>query len=415
MLISKICQNISVFQSRNNVSGVEKNRNVATNPFAFNKFNALTSDVFIKSPESVSFTSKRGIEGKTTEGKVLKQLDGIRGAYSGLPLISGTTMDSLREQIDNANTPRDMLNVIKPYKECLQPVQAKLYEFIDGYLEKNPNATIKDCLEPRLEPSVIRLGAKERQVLNVIKQNLVDIRDNNDRNRLKRVVNSGITKTREYTTDELPNGERVITGSTFRRGKVIGSFKAVRSGYVDANNQFYSQNAERIFNNLETLYEALPESRFDEDAFIVTYAQPDKQDNDIVKALITPSLLTIEHIKAVDHGGKNNIRNFMATSDLKNSKRSNDYLYDFVRKNPDVKKYCQWYTDDIIKFIKQGKMEGYEWYPYALKDTLYTESKGLIDIDISKMNLSEEEVNEGIAKYEAERAVRMQELATKYS
>ena len=415
MLVSKICQSINVFQNRNNSLNVEKNIKTSTNPFAYSKFNILTSDVFVKSPENISFTSRRGIEGKTTEGKVLKQFDGIRGAYSGLPLISVPTMDRLKAEIDNAQNPKDMLGVIKPYKDYLQPVQAKLYDDINEYLKQNPSASIKDYLEENLQNSVIRLGQKERQVLAIIKPKLDTIQNSNDRKKLKQQVLSGIAKTRDYVEEEKENGDSRIIGSNFRRGKLIGGFKAVRQRYVDANNQFYSKNNEIIFNNLENLYDSLPESRFDEDAFVVTYAQPEKNDSDIVKALITPSMLTIEHIKTVNHGGKNNLRNFMATSDAKNSKRDNDYLEDFVRKNPDVKKYCQWYADDIMKLIKEGKMEGYEWYPYALKDTLYTESKGLIEIDISEMNLSDEEVQAGITKYEAERAGRMQELAAKYT
>jgi len=324
-------------------------------------------------------------------------------------------MDRLKAEIDNAQNPKDMLGVIKPYKDYLQPVQAKLYDDINEYLKQNPSASIKDYLEENLQNSVIRLGQKERQVLAIIKPKLDTIQNSNDRKKLKQQVLSGIAKTRDYVEEEKENGDSRIIGSNFRRGKLIGGFKAVRQRYVDANNQFYSKNNEIIFNNLENLYDSLPESRFDEDAFVVTYAQPEKNDSDIVKALITPSMLTIEHIKTVNHGGKNNLRNFMATSDAKNSKRDNDYLEDFVRKNPDVKKYCQWYADDIMKLIKEGKMEGYEWYPYALKDTLYTESKGLIEIDISEMNLSDEEVQAGITKYEAERAGRMQELAAKYT
>ena len=100
----------------------------------------------------------------------------------------------------------------------------------------------------------------------------------------------------------------------------------------------------------------------------------------------------------------------MLATDFKNSDRNDDKLSCYARKHPEIKEYCQWYADDIIKLIKDGKMKGYEWYPYALKETLETESDGEIEIDVSALNLTEKQVQEGISYYELAREERLRRI-----
>ena len=407
MEISKICLNNAFFQRKNNNSVQEKSLNFSTNPLPCKLLNSPSADTFVKSPESISFTSNRGPAGKTSEAFILKGIDRIRGPYSGIPMISRDTMEQLCDRIDKANSPQDMMNIIRPYQDCLQPVQKEVFYLVDGYLNKYPNASINECLASKLPTSVRRLGEKERQILTTIHDSLDTITFRPDKNKLKRVVNDGIRKTREYTTGTNRKGETVITGSNFRRKKLINSFKDVKSYYCDNNNEFYYKSDERIFTPLEKLYESLPESKYDFDAFVVKYGQPNKSNKEIARNIIQPSMATVEHIKTVKHGGKNDLRNFMLATDIKNSERSDDNLATYARKHPEIKQYCQWYTDDIIGLIKEGKMKGYEWYPYALKETLKNESAGEIVIDVSELNLTEKQIQRGIAYYEVAREERL--------
>lgn len=411
MLISKICLNNVFFQNKNSNSVSEKNVKFASGSYPCKLINSPSSDVFVKSADSISFTSrKRGPEGDTSEGAILKSFDGIRGAYSGIPVISGKTLDDLNTKISVAESPHKMLEIIKPYRECLQPVQGKIYDFLEDYIEKNPRATLNEALSTRLQTSVRRIGDKERQIIGVIRNNLYTVENEKDRRILEKDLLKGMRKTFSYKERTTKDGERVITGTSFRRQQLINSLNEIKNKYCDRNDEFYNRTDELVFTNLAKLYDSLPQSRFDEDAFIVKYGQHNTKDKEIARNILSPSLLTIEHIKPVAHGGKNDIRNFMVATDAINSRRGDESLVNFVRKHPEVKEYCQWYTDDIIELIKDGKMQGYEWYPYALKDTLMKESKGQIKIDVSALNLTKKEVADGIAKYEAERPDRMQEL-----
>ena len=411
MLISKICLNDVFFRNKNSNSVSEKNVKFASGSYPCKLINSPSSDVFVKSSDSISFTSKkRGPEGDTSEGQILKSFDGIRGAYSGIPVISGKTLDVLNNKILVAKSPQKMLEIIKPYRKCLQPVQGKIYDFLEDYIAKNPNATLNEALSSRLQTSVRRVGEKERQIIRVIKNNLYTIENEKDRIILEKDLLKGMRKTYSYNEIKTKNGKRIITGTNFRRQQLINSLKGVKKNYCDENEDFYNKIDEIVFTNLEKLYDSLPQSKFDEDAFIVKYGQHNTKDKEIATSIIVPSQLTIEHIKPLAHGGKNDIRNFMVATDAINSHRGDENLASFVRKHPEVKEYCQWYTDDIIKLIKDGKMPGYEWYPYALKDTLLQESKGQIDIDISALSLTKKEVADGVAKYEAERPARMREL-----
>ena len=79
-----------------------------------------------------------------------------------------------------------------------------------------------------------------------------------------------------------------------------------------------------------------------------------------------------------------------------NSGRSNTPLPEFIKRHPNIPKYSQKYIDDIIKSIHKGNLEDCDWYPYVIKEKLYNESEGLIDLDLGKYKISKAQAFENI-------------------
>ena len=81
----------------------------------------------------------------------------------------------------------------------------------------------------------------------------------------------------------------------------------------------------------------------------------------------------------------------MLTSRDWNSGRGNTPLPEFIEKHPNIPRYSQMYINDIMKAIKKGKLQECDWYPYIMKETLYSESNGLIDLNLDRYHISEGE------------------------
>ena len=129
----------------------------------------------------------------------------------------------------------------------------------------------------------------------------------------------------------------------------------------------------------ETLY--FPNTATSTDAFIVKNA--DKTHAEIAELLISPGLISIEHIKPSSERGKNSGTNYLAASKRMNNLRQSMPMEQFIELFPKIPDYTQRYMDDLIEKINHVEIEPVAYLLGDVKESLYEESKGKIDVDIT--------------------------------
>lgn len=149
----------------------------------------------------------------------------------------------------------------------------------------------------------------------------------------------------------------------------------------DKNNSLWELK-ERIIGIAETL----PTSRTSTAAYIMKFAKEPSEK--IIYRILWPSFATVEHLFPRACGGIDDMSNYGGACAIANSDLGCDLLDEKVRRAPKTPIYCQMYVDRLIELAKQGVFEKHfidTKYIEEFKNTVYEESKGLINLDISKM------------------------------
>lgn len=144
----------------------------------------------------------------------------------------------------------------------------------------------------------------------------------------------------------------------------------------------------------------IPTSKDNVSAFIVKYANKltknkdpqyiQRSDREIAQSLLRSSVTSVEHLASkrswtfyMDEA--NNIRNLaFAHADCNGTKRD-ETLAIHLKNNTKILSNPQKYIDFIIEQINSRKLKSFDSYPALLKKTLFEESNGLINLDISAL------------------------------
>ncbi len=129
----------------------------------------------------------------------------------------------------------------------------------------------------------------------------------------------------------------------------------------------------------------LPTSSQDFSAYIVKISQ--ESSDKIASRIIWPSLASIEHIHPKSEGGANELFNFAGATTRENAMRKSIDFIEQMKRRPNTPYYCQMYVNRLIELYKQGIFKKHNISPKYIEDfkkTIYTESKGQIDLDISE-------------------------------
>lgn len=326
-------------------------------------------DVFIKSPEPATKPESQST-GSTTQGSDLKTLDNITCPYSGVKMLSYKKMEKVENKLKECTTLEEQINILRPYRNCMQKTEKQIYEMMFKYAQKNPGATVNDCLNYYRPDCLARLKIEEFQVLDKIDKSS-DKLDANTALKVRKMT----TRARKILLDDRH-------GHVFKRKDLLERLYTVADG----------KNDKHIAEMWETANK-LPRSTNNINAFVVKYANRDA--TEICSRLLRPSVASIEHITPASKKGNDTICNFMLVARDWNSDRSNIPLPEYIKKHPNIPKYSQRHTDDIIKAIKFGKLKNYDWYPYVLKEKLYNESEGIINVSLAAYHRTSEEAMSG--------------------
>lgn len=362
-----------------------------------NSLQGPSRDVFEKSASAsdISFTSRRN--GSTKKGDVLKDLDNITCPYSGVKMINARKMDRIERDLQNCKNMQERLDILEKHKASMQPLEKEMYKTFVSYSASNPSGSLNDCLRMLKPDCLAELRISQLKVID----NIDNISNNMDA-KTALAVRKVTTNARKKIVDDKHD-------SIFKRKDLLADIHDVTKDYSD----------QKVVRQMWAEANRLPKSTNDINAFVVKYAN--RSPIEIASRLLRPSVASIEHIRPANpdsssiKNGENELTNFMLAARDWNSGRGNTPLPDFVRQHPNIPKYSQLHMNDIIKAIHKGKLQDCDWYPYVLKEKLYNESAGLIDVsidiysidkDTAFSNASDHVKNTYAELYESNKAMR---------
>lgn len=326
-----------------------------------------SEDCFIKN-ENISnpiFTgAKKKKESKKYED-ILKNVDGLHDPYSDVIMISQKKYRHLQGKIRKRSNAESLNNLMDGYKEHMFPSELEVFYLLKYETTKSKkqgkagNLTYPDILQRYLPLAKARLVNAQFDVTDSI------------RDYAKHNLNK---KEQKDVENYLTIIDKDIYADRFR---IKYSIDLLRRLYDDIPDKSKVDKIIRLSHNF-------PNTATSSDAFIVKYA--DKSQSEIAELLVFPSKISIEHIKPQSLRGEDKGDNYLAASLRMNNYRSSTPLDEVIERYPRIPQQTQRYIDDLITKINRGGLPEIAYTLPGVKESLYAESKGLIDIDLSKLN-----------------------------
>ena len=311
--------------------------------------------------------------GETNKGNILKRLQNITCPYTGIRMISSSTMNRVETKLGACKNLKEKLFILARYASNLQPVEHRIFDHIMYFIESNPDKGLADFFLSNYTDHLAKLKLEEFRVIDTVdaKSALLSAQTQME---LRRET----TNCRKQILDDG-------NGNLFFKRK---SFLTALEGIMPKN-----PYEVRILSDIMDLALFLPTSGSSVNAFMVKYARRDEQD--ILRRLLIGSVATIEHVRPHSLGGKDVLSNFMLVSNNGNKYRENIPLSVYIDRNPNIPEYCQIQIEEIISSIQgKGALRGNESYPYRIRKTLFDESEGRVLLNLSNYQIPEEKALE---------------------
>lgn len=327
---------------------------------------SLACDTFEYNSTSPVFAGKKinKKESKKIE-ETLKNIDGLHDPYSDVIMISQKKFKHFQNKAYKRSNSESMNNLMNGYTEHMFPSEQAVFELLKDATRKAKkegranNLTYTDILQENLPDAKTRLINDQFNVT-------VSIREYS-RTHLSKNDQKCVEKYLDIIDDEICDDE-------FR---IKPSIKLLANLYDEIDNKSAVDNIIKLSHNF-------PNTATHPDAFIVKYA--DKSHEEIAELLISPAQISIEHIKPSSEHGESKGSNYLAASRRMNNYRSSTPLDEMIERYPDIPRQTQRYMDDLIAKINRGGLADIGMTLADVKESLYKESKGRIDVDLSKMN-----------------------------
>lgn len=376
---------VGQYFNRINLQNIVK---VHSNPILTSK---AMSDCFVKnSVANVSFTSVDD----SFVGKAIRELGDVPCPYSGINLIAGKELTPLtKEKMKQPSS--EVIPLLKPFKSRMHRVEREVFSLMESLSKKNPEKNIRQLLDIARPDCLKRVKDNEYRILSDISKYGKRYLKEDEYARLSKLIDETVKIINEQNENYI-----------FRRRKFIDKITKISN----------SISNEKHANKLIEIAEQIPQANENLDAFVIKYSQKNPKNNterkphNIAMALLRPSVGSLEHIvprhpSDGSPGGTNKFSNYIYACCELNSLRKNMPLAEWVEKNPDVPQNMQKYIDAVIEKInKKQAMQNCRVYPLLVAKTLYKESNGKINLDVSKLKLSPEEI-----KSEMEKVLKQEE------
>ena len=322
--------------------------------------------------DTITFSGGTGAEGT----KMRKNLRGLNCPCCGIKMLNNK--DIKRALLLPPQTPsKEYIPYLQQHEEQLHSVEKNVFDILNFLSLKYPEKNLRELLDTVRENHLEILHNEERKVIDRIRT-VGGFLNNNDENKLNETLTEA--------EDLIINGNY---DAVFARRAFIGKIGDVTADFEQKD------IADTIF---EIAHE-LPRAGTSVSAFIVKYSEKNPATNiernahDIILGLMSPSVATIEHVKArsplaPNGGGENKMSNYILECARDNNMRECMPFRDFVKNNPQFYgENLQRYIDAIITRLNNGELKGFERYPLQISRTLRRQSKGQIRLDISKLDV----------------------------
>ena len=297
---------------------------------------------------SISFTSK------SDAANLMKCTDILNCAYTGKPMILKESISELMQKLFNKKSAYEALEILKSYAKYIYNPE------IFQMLLKSPHLTkfdIRDIFQENYSESLDRLKRKQRNVLNSTER---------IQEQLGSRAKKKVERLKEETEDRIEDG-------SFSRTIPLKALRAITGAKKDEN----------LLKQIYRAWYQLPRSSKDLDAFVVSNAKL-SQDS-IIKKMISPSEVSIDHIKASSEGGPDELNNYLLVCNQPNSEKNSMTLDEYSMLNPDlnIAYNLQQYVNAAIHEINYGSswLSSKFKYPDGIQKTVLQESSGFILLD----------------------------------
>ncbi len=333
---------------------------------------------FVLKNDTVSFTGKRinKKEIKLIEEQ-LRNLDGVHDPYSEVILISKQKMNNLKDKISKRETADSTINLLSKYTQHMFPdSELKIFEFLKEETKrrkaffngKNKSFDFQDILSDELPYSKTRVIAQQLLVTDEMKQITKKLDKEDQKEALKQIFK---------IEDSIYDDEFRIQPSKDMLGDL---YKTVKN--------------KKIVTELIKKTRDFPNSMTSPDVFVITHAN--SSHNEIAEALVSPAQISFEHVHPRSKGGATKGGNGIAASRRMNNYRGSRSLKDFIEEFPNIPEYTQQYINDLKQKINRGGIPDIACTLPEVKEALYEQSNGLINIDITGLPIS---ITDRISKF----------------
>jgi hypothetical protein len=244
-------------------------------------------------------------------------------------------------------------------------------EKIQEDVDKNKNLKATKAMRKLIEVSE-KLTTKEQEISTEEKLATLDF--------MEKILKTSVLKENPQLKQLFQNARMRLNGE-----KLLIPFS--RKGFIyDLEKLLTDLPDTELKENMIAIAEKLPTSRDVPSAYIMKHRNDPSEK--IIYKLLWPSLASVEHIHPRACGGPDAMSNFGGACTRVNSDRSCMDFTEYMKINPHIQENCQKYVDRLIELAKAGVFEkNYidTKYIEEFKMAIYEESKGAINLDISKL------------------------------
>lgn len=281
---------------------------------------------------------------------------------------------------------KKVLNVVQKHKDALFPPEKSIFETIKKHHEKHPDKSLGEIVQT-LRPMYENF---------LIDENMTIIES------IEKLVPNLSEKNKEVAVELINEAKDSIYNkqgsATFNNKNFVRTFWKMRKDTSD----------ERLAGNIIKIAASFPTPETSANAFFIRFfpsnikvgekaksnGSVQQADKDIVQRLMIRSLASVEHIKPQNdfYGSPaemNSIENLALAHSHCNNDRAHSDLSNYVKKHPSLSRYIQKQVDFIIDMINKHVLKNCDNYPKSIRAAYLSESKGLIDIDISKLKIDD--------------------------
>lgn len=282
-------------------------------------------------------------------------------------MIPPQLMDTIKSKI--TDSPSNNIQLLKNFEKFMHPVEKQIFSILEKNNKKHPNLNFHDILRKKYQRAEKQLVIQQISILSDIRLFSRDNLTEDHFNKISKIIENASNKIFNKQNKE-----------TFSRKQLIEELETFANIITAKNNDPKYKN---ILNKIIEKANTLPTSYNSIHAFIVKYAKNKYNHKSITERLLSGSEATIEHATPEFLGGKTIPSNLINECARDNHSRGHDNIIQQIREHPQMPYNMQKHFDKLIELSKQNKVN--KSYITEIAMTYYKLSKGLIDVDLSKL------------------------------